>query len=56
MFTGIVKDIGKVGALERRNGGLRLRVQYAGMEAFASLSVDESVSVNGVCQTVVAVA
>lgn len=56
MFTGIVKDIGTIGAAARRNGGLRLRVQHAGSEAFSGLSVDESVSVNGACQTVVSVA
>lgn len=54
MFTGIVKDVGVVAAVQRRNGGLRLRVQHACSEAFSGLSVDESVSVNGACQTVVA--
>jgi len=55
MFTGIVKDVGRVAAAQKRNGGLRLRVQHAGSEAFSSLSIDESVSVSGACQTVVAV-
>jgi len=34
---------------------LRLRVTHPGSEAFSGLSVDESVSVNGACQTVVSV-
>ncbi|MBN1279703.1 MAG: riboflavin synthase, partial [Chlorobiaceae bacterium] len=54
MFTGIVKDVGALDAVQRRNGGLRLRVRHTGSEAFSGLSVDESVSVNGACQTVVA--
>ena len=54
MFTGIVKDVGTVGQIAPRGRGMRLRVQYASAEAFAELSVDESVSVNGACQTVVA--
>jgi riboflavin synthase len=55
MFTGIVKDVGTVAAAQNKNGGLRLRVQHAGSDAFSSLSIDESVSVSGACQTVVAV-
>ncbi|NTW52175.1 MAG: riboflavin synthase [Chlorobiaceae bacterium] len=55
MFTGIIKDVGSVGSVVSRDGGLRLRLNYTSTEAFGDLSVDESVSVNGVCQTVVAV-
>ncbi len=54
MFTGIVKDVGRISGITPRNGGLRLRVQYGNQAEFAALSIDESVSVNGVCQTVVA--
>ena len=54
MFTGIIKDVGRVGGVTRRQGGLRLRVQFGNAEEFSNLSVDESVSINGVCQTVVA--
>lgn len=54
MFTGIVKDVGTVGAIMPRGGGLRLRVQYTSAHDFGDLAVDESVSVNGACQTVVA--
>jgi riboflavin synthase len=54
MFTGIVKDVGRVAGITRRQGGLRLRVLFSNTEAFANLSVDESVSINGACQTVVA--
>ncbi len=54
MFTGIIKDVGRVGGVTRRQGGLRLRVNYSAGEEFRLLSIDESVSINGVCQTVVA--
>ncbi len=54
MFTGIIKDVGRVRGITRRQGGLRLRVQYSNTEEFSNLSVDESVSINGACQTVVA--
>ncbi len=55
MFTGIIKDLGKVTGVTKRNGGLRLRVQYGNSAEFSTLSIDESVSLNGACQTVVAV-
>ena len=55
MFTGIIKDVGKVTGVTKRNGGLRLRVQYGNSAEFSTLSIDESVSLNGACQTVVAV-
>lgn len=37
----------------RRDGGLRLRIAYTSEREFADLAVDESVSINGACQTVV---
>ena len=54
MFTGIIKDVGRVTGVSQRQGGLRLRVQYGSKDEFSNLSTDESVSINGVCQTVVA--
>jgi riboflavin synthase len=55
MFTGIIKDVGRVSGVTRRNGGLRLRVNYGNSREFTDLSVDESVSISGACQTVVGV-
>ena len=54
MFTGIIKDVGQVRGVTGRQGGLRLGVQYSSSEEFNHLAIDESVSINGVCQTVVA--
>lgn len=51
MFTGIVKDVGHITEIEDLGGGIRftIRSQFA-----PELSIDESISVNGACQTVVA--
>jgi len=50
MFTGIITDVGKVGALERR-GDLRARI----ITAYDSDTIDigASIACNGVCLTVV---
>lgn len=51
MFTGIIEDLGHVLEASDSNGGKTMRFSCR----FASeLSVDDSVCVNGVCQTVVA--
>ncbi len=51
MFTGIVRELGTVEAVEESEGGARLRVQAP--ETAAGTSVGDSVSVNGVCLTAV---
>jgi riboflavin synthase len=53
VFTGIVREVGHVEAVERRGGGSRLRVRAPG--AAAQAGVGDSVAVNGVCLTAVAV-
>ena len=55
MFTGIIKAMGTVAAMERRGGDVRLSVRSAEMP-FASSEIGESISVNGVCLTAVALA
>lgn len=52
MFTGIVQDIGEVVGVERRATGLRLKLRSEKLTAL--MSIDDSVAINGVCQTVVA--
>ncbi|RFM25265.1 MAG: riboflavin synthase [Candidatus Thermochlorobacter aerophilum] len=54
MFTGIIKDVGTVKNVARRGNGLRLTIEFQS-EQFDDLSVDESISLSGACQTVVAV-
>lgn len=51
MFTGIITEIGKVDRVERLGGGVRLAVRAP--QSALELRVNDSVSVNGACQTVV---
>ena len=51
MFTGIIQEIGKVVEVSPLGGGIRLVVEA--QDSCTSLRVSDSVSVNGVCQTVV---
>jgi riboflavin synthase len=53
VFTGIVRELGAVEALEESEAGARLRVRAP--ETAAGTAVGDSVSVNGVCLTAVAV-
>jgi len=53
MFTGIIQAKGSIAALERRGGDVRLSVQSDSLP-FASYDVGESIAVNGVCLTAVA--
>ncbi|MBI2521436.1 MAG: riboflavin synthase [Bdellovibrio sp.] len=50
MFTGLIKDVGKILSLNRINEGLELEI---GSRLIEEMLVDDSVSINGVCQTVI---
>lgn len=52
MFTGIVKGMGEVAALERSGGDVRLSVRSDQLP-FDDYEVGESIAVNGVCLTAV---
>jgi riboflavin synthase len=52
MFSGIVEDIGAVGALEEKDKGVLLKIEVRKIDA-GELVLGESVAVNGVCLTVV---
>ncbi|WP_026913750.1 riboflavin synthase [Christiangramia portivictoriae] len=52
MFTGIVEEIGKVVAVEKREGNVNLSIAA---EMTPELKIDQSVSHNGVCLTVVSI-
>jgi len=52
MFTGIIKEVGRIARVKDLGGGKRFTIQA---EMAPELRVDESVSINGACQTVVAV-
>lgn len=50
MFTGIVQDVGRVAALERRDGDVRLRIAV-GRLSLAATQPGDSIAVSGVCLT-----
>jgi riboflavin synthase len=50
MFTGIVRELGQVEAVEPRGDGVRLRIAAPGTASGSSIG--DSVAVNGVCLTV----
>lgn len=52
MFTGIIEEVGRVASVETLGGGRRLTVAAS---FAAELRVDQSVAVNGACQTVVGI-
>jgi riboflavin synthase len=52
MFTGLVEEIGTVTSAEATDRGLRLRVRAAAV--LSDLKIGDSIAVDGVCQTVVA--
>lgn len=54
MFTGLIREVGAVAAVDGREGGVRLVVRAAATAGAAA--VGDSVAVAGVCLTVVAVA
>lgn len=53
MFTGIIKAKGTISGIERRGGDVRLSVRSTDLP-FTSFALGESISVNGVCLTAVA--
>jgi riboflavin synthase len=53
MFTGIVREVGQVGAILGGKDGIRLEVEAPGTAA--AVAVGDSVAVNGVCLTATAV-
>jgi riboflavin synthase len=53
MFTGIIKATGTIGAMQKRGGDVRLTVRSSGLP-WSDYDVGESIAVNGVCLTAVA--
>ena len=51
MFTGIIEEIGTIDQLRKEGGGIRITV--AARSSSAELQVNDSVAINGVCQTVI---
>ena len=53
MFTGIIEEIGSIGSIKNRGEFIRFEINAG--EILTDLAVDDSVAVNGVCLTAVAV-
>jgi riboflavin synthase len=51
MFTGLIEEIGSIKKVKSIGGGLRIQVSAA--KIMDDLKIDDSVSINGACQTVV---
>ena len=51
MFTGIIEEIGKVERVQPRGSGILLTI--SGPQSASELNIDDSISINGVCQTVI---
>ncbi|MFQ5824048.1 MAG: riboflavin synthase [bacterium] len=51
MFSGIIEEVGIVEAVQEQQGALRLTI--AATEVLNDLTIDDSISVNGVCLTVI---
>ena len=54
MFTGIIKAKGTISAMDKRDGDVRLSVRSDGLP-WSDYELGESIAVNGVCLTAVAV-
>lgn len=52
MFTGLIEGVGRVLAVEPREGDVRLRIAVGSLP-FAEVAMGESIAVSGVCLTVV---
>jgi riboflavin synthase len=52
VFTGIIGDVGTVTTARKEGGGVLLTVEAPATAR--QVQVDDSVSINGVCQTVIA--
>ncbi|MFM7157360.1 MAG: riboflavin synthase [Bacteroidota bacterium] len=53
MFTGLIEEVGTISKIEQKGSGLTLSIKCKNV--MSDLSIDDSISVNGACQTVIAV-
>ena len=51
MFTGIIEEIGNIESISKKGGGLRIHVSAP--KSTSELDINDSVAINGVCQTVI---
>jgi riboflavin synthase len=53
LFTGLIRELGKISSIEKRSGGVILSLKSN--EVASSVKRGDSISVNGVCLTVVSI-
>lgn len=53
MFTGLIEEIGEIQRIEAFDGGIAYWI--SAHQVFEDLKIDDSIAVNGCCQTVVAI-
>ncbi len=53
MFTGLIEELGTL--VDRFDVGTSLRLQIKAEEVLSDLKIDDSIAINGCCQTVVAI-
>lgn len=53
MFTGLIKEIGKIKSIVPNREGAKIEIESS--KLISEIAIDDSVAVNGVCQTAVAV-
>ncbi|HEX9656775.1 MAG TPA: riboflavin synthase [Bacteroidota bacterium] len=51
MFTGIIEEVGTIQDVLKEGGGIRFRI--GAPETSSQVGVDDSVAINGICQTIV---
>jgi riboflavin synthase len=51
MFTGIIQEIGTISKIDKLGGGIRFRIDAP--KSSGSLHINDSISINGVCHTIV---
>lgn len=52
MFTGLVEEIGTIKSMTNVNGGIKITCTAS--KVLEDVSIDDSIAINGVCQTVIA--
>ncbi len=53
MFTGLIEEIGKIKSITNLGGGIKIKV--AASKIMEDVKIDDSISINGVCQTAISV-
>lgn len=53
MFTGIIETVGRVTALQKLGGDMRVRIEATGLD-WSDVKLGDSIASNGVCLTVIA--